>query len=99
MLSTSNLSAAQAETYYTKEDYYSSEEKAHPTKWMGKGTMLLGLSGAVSQQDFSSLLCWEGSRRAILIGKSGGPGEAESGDRFYFQCPEECEHCRPGAAG
>jgi hypothetical protein len=35
MLSTSNLSAAQAETYYTHEDYYSAEEKSSsdPSGW------------------------------------------------------------------
>nr|WP_035992078.1 relaxase domain-containing protein [Leptolyngbya sp. KIOST-1] len=56
MLSTSNLSAAQAETYYTHEDYYSAEEAAHPTKWVGKGAASLGLAGIVNQQEFSQML-------------------------------------------
>jgi conjugative relaxase-like TrwC/TraI family protein len=73
MLSTSNLSAAQAETYYTKEDYYSSEEEAHPTKWMGKGAAALGLSGTVSQHEFSSLLSGQGSGWSVLSGKVVNP--------------------------
>ena len=56
MLSVRNLSAAQAETYYTKEDYYSTEETAHPTQWVGKGAAVLGMSGAVNPQGFSQLL-------------------------------------------
>lgn len=56
MLATSNLSAAQAETYYTKEDYYSAEEAAYSTKWVGKGAASLGLVGIVHQQEFSQIL-------------------------------------------
>ncbi len=48
MLSTSNLSADQAETYYTHEDYYSSEESAHPTKWVGTKSVSIA---ALVQQD------------------------------------------------
>jgi conjugative relaxase-like TrwC/TraI family protein len=88
MLSTSNLSAAQAETYYSKEDYYSSEEKAHPTKWMGKGTMLLGLSGAVSQQDFSSLLSGKAPDGQSLSGKVVDPEKRRAATDFTFSAPK-----------
>ena len=88
MLSTSNLSAAQAETYYTKEDYYSSEEKAHPTKWMGKGTTLLGLSGAVSQQDFSSLLSGKAPDGQSLSGKVVDPEKRRAATDFTFSAPK-----------
>jgi hypothetical protein len=98
MLSTSNLSAAQAETYYTKEDYYSSEEKAHPTKWMGKGAVARIIWRSESAR-LQQLAFRKGSGWAVVIGKSGGPGEAKSRNRLYFQCSEECQHCRPGAAG
>jgi len=88
MLSTSNLSAAQAETYYTKEDYYSSEEKAHPTQWMGKGTVLLGLSGAVSQQDFSSLLAGKAPDGQSLSVKVVAPEKRRAATNFTFSAPK-----------
>jgi conjugative relaxase-like TrwC/TraI family protein len=88
MLSTSNLSAAQAETYYTKEDYYSSEEKTHPTQWMGKGTTLLELSGAVSQQDFSSLLAGKAPDGQSLSGKVVAPEKRRAATDFTFSAPK-----------
>jgi conjugative relaxase-like TrwC/TraI family protein len=88
MLSTSNLSAAQAETYYTKEDYYFSEEKAHPTKWVGKGTTLLGLSGAVSRQDFSSLLAGKAPDGQSLSGKVVAPEKRRAATDFTFSAPK-----------
>jgi len=88
MLSTSNLSAAQAETYYTKEDYYSSEEKTHPTKWMGKGAILLGLPGAVSQQDFSSLLAGKAPDGQSLSGKVVDPEKRRAATDFTFSAPK-----------
>jgi conjugative relaxase-like TrwC/TraI family protein len=88
MLSTSNLSAAQAETYYTKEDYYSSEEKAHPTKWMGKGAAALGLSGVVSQQEFSSLLSGKAPDGQSLSGKVVDPEKRRAATDFTFSAPK-----------
>ena len=88
MLSTSNLSAAQAETYYTKEDYYSSEEVAHPTKWMGKGAAALGLSGTVSQHEFSSLLSGQAPDGQSLSGKVVDPEKRRAATDFTFSAPK-----------
>ena len=88
MLSTSNLSAAQAETYYTKEDYYSSEEEAHPTKWVGKGAAVLGLSGTVSQHEFSSLLSGEAPDGQSLSGKVVNPEKRRAATDFTFSAPK-----------
>jgi conjugative relaxase-like TrwC/TraI family protein len=88
MLSTSNLSAAQAETYYSKEDYYSSEEKAHPTKWMGNGAAALGLSSVVSQQDFSSLLSGKAPDGQSLSGKVVDPDKRRAATDFTFSAPK-----------
>ena len=88
MLSTSNLSAAQAETYYTKEDYYSSEEAAHPTKWMGKGAAALGLSGAVSQHEFSSLLSGQAPDGQSLSGKVVNPEKRRAATDFTLSAPK-----------
>ena len=58
-LSPGALNAGQAETYfeqhYSHDDYYS---EGHRTigQWIGKGAADLGLTGAVSQEDFSRLL-------------------------------------------
>ena len=88
MLSTSSLSAAQAETYYTKEDYYSKEEKAHPTKWVGKGAAALGLSDVVNQQDFSNLLAGKAPDGQSLTGRAVDPEKRRAGTDFTFSAPK-----------
>ena len=88
MLSTSNLSAAQAETYYTKEDYYSSEEEAHPTEWVGKGAAALGLSGTVSQHEFSGLLAGQAPDGQSLSGKVVNPEKRRAATDFTFSAPK-----------
>lgn len=85
MLSARNLSAAQAETYYTKEDYYSAEEKAHPTKWMGKGAVALRMSGAVNQQDFSQLLAGKSPDGQSLTGRAIDPEKRRAATDFTFR--------------
>jgi conjugative relaxase-like TrwC/TraI family protein len=88
MLSTSNLSAAQAETYYTKEDYYSAEEAAHPTKWVGKGAASLGLAGVVSQQAFSQMLLGQAPDGQMLAGKDIDPEKRRAATDFTFSAPK-----------
>ncbi|NMF86777.1 MobF family relaxase, partial [Nodosilinea sp. P-1105] len=88
MLSTSNLSAAQAETYYTKEDYYSAEETAHPTKWVGKGAASLGLAGVVNQQEFSQMLSGQAPGGQSLTGKAIDPEKRRAATDFTFSAPK-----------
>ena len=88
MLSTSNLSAAQAETYYKKEDYYSSEEEAHSTKWVGKGAAALGLLETVSQHEFSSLLSGQSPDGQSLSGKVVNPEKRRAATDFTFSAPK-----------
>jgi conjugative relaxase-like TrwC/TraI family protein len=88
MLSTSNLSAAQAETYYTKEDYYSAEEAAHPTKWVGKGSASLGLAGVVNQQAFSQMLSGQAPDGQMLTGKVVDPEKRRAATDFTFSAPK-----------
>ncbi|MBD2114979.1 MULTISPECIES: MobF family relaxase [Cyanophyceae] len=88
MLSTSNLSAAQAETYYTHEDYYSAEEAAHPTKWMGKGAASLGLAGVVNQQEFSQMLSGQAPGGRSLTGKVVDPEKRRAATDFTFSAPK-----------
>jgi conjugative relaxase-like TrwC/TraI family protein len=88
MLSTSNLSAAQAETYYTHEDYYSAEEAAHPTQWVGKGAASLGLTGFVNQQEFSQMLSGQAPDGRSLTGKVVGPEKRRAATDFTFSAPK-----------
>jgi conjugative relaxase-like TrwC/TraI family protein len=88
MLSTSNLSAAQAETYYTKEDYYSKEEKAHPSRWAGKGAAALGLEGTVQQENFSNLLAGKSPGGESLTGKAIDPDRRRAATDFTFSAPK-----------
>ncbi|WP_052050821.1 MobF family relaxase [Leptolyngbya sp. KIOST-1] len=88
MLSTSNLSAAQAETYYTHEDYYSVEEAAHPTQWVGKGAASLGLAGTVNQQAFSQMLSGQATDGRSLTGKAIDPENRRAATDFTFSAPK-----------
>ncbi|MGG6242007.1 MobF family relaxase [Nodosilinea sp. AN01ver1] len=88
MLSTSNLSAAQAETYYTHEDYYSAEEAAHPTKWVGKGAASLGLAEVVNQQEFSQMLSGQAPDGRSLTGKVVDPEKRRAATDFTFSAPK-----------
>ncbi|MEM8715366.1 MAG: MobF family relaxase, partial [Cyanobacteria bacterium P01_G01_bin.4] len=56
MLSLCNISAAQGETYYKKENYYSNEESKSHSQWSGAGAKQLGLSGEIDFESFSNLL-------------------------------------------
>jgi hypothetical protein len=58
MLSMCSVSAAQAETYYEKDDYYTAgTDAAHSTaRWYGQGASTLGLQGEVKPEDFKALL-------------------------------------------
>ena len=55
---------------------------------MGKGTMLLGLSGAVSQQDFSSLLSGKAPDGLSLSGKVVDPEKRRAATDFTFSAPK-----------
>jgi conjugative relaxase-like TrwC/TraI family protein len=55
MMSISNLkSAAQAASYYEKDDYYTQDQS--PSSWWGKTTEKLGLKGKVNREVFQGLL-------------------------------------------
>ena len=60
MLSMSNVSAAQAENYYDKDDYYTQDlqpdQQRPSSQWTGKGAATLGLTGDVTKSTFQTLL-------------------------------------------
>ena len=51
MLSLANVSAAQAENYYEKDDYYTQGDPdlQSDSQWQGNGAEKLGLNGAVDK--------------------------------------------------
>jgi hypothetical protein len=55
MLSLTVISANQGETYYTAENYYTSEENQAHSGWWGQGAKSLGLAGQV--QGATSKIC------------------------------------------
>ena len=55
MISISNLkNAAQAASYYEKDDYY--VDKECPSQWWGKGAEKLGLEGRVEREKFRDIM-------------------------------------------
>ncbi|MEO0851983.1 MAG: MobF family relaxase [Cyanobacteria bacterium J06648_11] len=56
MMSLSNISAQQGETYYTHENYYCADEAQPQSEWAGIGAASLGLEGSVDRDRFSHLL-------------------------------------------
>ncbi|KWI31994.1 MobF family relaxase [Burkholderia stagnalis] len=68
MLSLHNVSnAAQAQTYFAKDNYYTQNENTEHSAWFGKGAATLGLSGKVTPAQFMNLL--EGRVRDQQLGK------------------------------
>ena len=56
MLTTKTITPKQGESYYAKENYYSTEESVKHSQWMGKGAKKLKLKGKVKSKDFKRLL-------------------------------------------
>ncbi len=56
MLTTKVITPKQGESYYAKENYYSTEESVKHSQWIGKGAKKLGLTGKVKPKDFKKLL-------------------------------------------
>jgi len=79
MLSISKIrSASSASSYFSKENYYTkdSPEAERESSWFGAGAVTLGLSGVVSQEQFSELLHGnlpDGSQ----LGRTGEGGKRE----------------------
>ncbi|MEL6606050.1 MAG: MobF family relaxase [Cyanobacteria bacterium J06614_10] len=88
MLSTSNLSAAQAENYFVKDDYYTEEEQLEASFWLGKGAENLGLTGTVEKAVFGELLNGTGPGGEVLSGKEVDPKKRRAATDFTFSAPK-----------
>ena len=54
MINVKNVAAAQAESYYRADDYYT--KGTPPAEWIGKGAERLGLTEADADRQFADLL-------------------------------------------
>ena len=88
MLSTSNLSAAQAENYFVKDDYYTEEEQHEASFWLGKGAENLELTGTVDKAVFGELLGGTGPNGEVLAGKDIDPKKRRAATDFTFSAPK-----------
>ncbi|MEM9004743.1 MAG: MobF family relaxase [Cyanobacteria bacterium P01_F01_bin.86] len=88
MLSTSNLSAAQAENYFVKDDYYTEEEQHEASFWAGKGAANSGLTGTVEKAVFSELLSGVGPNGESLSGQKIDPKKRRAATDFTFSAPK-----------
>ncbi|MEM8804533.1 MAG: MobF family relaxase [Cyanobacteria bacterium P01_G01_bin.38] len=91
MLSIANVSAAQAATYYQKDDYYTqgTQPDAQATAyWFGKGATTLGLSGPVDTATFQTLLEGHGPDGQALLAGRIDPKTHRAGTDFTFSAPK-----------
>jgi conjugative relaxase-like TrwC/TraI family protein len=89
MLSFCNVSAAQAEHYYQKDDYYTRDEAPQsPSYWTGKGATTLGLEGAVAQEAFTDLLHGLAPDGIFLLGRWVDPEKHRAATDYTFSAPK-----------
>jgi conjugative relaxase-like TrwC/TraI family protein len=89
MLSFCNVSAAQAENYYQKDDYYTREEAPQsPSYWTGKGATTLGLEGAVDREVFVDLLHGLSPDETFLLGRWVDPEKHRAATDYTFSAPK-----------
>lgn len=89
MLSLTVISANQGETYYTAENYYTTEENQSHSSWWGQGAKSLGLAGQVQGGDFKNLL--HGSHpqgHQTLSGRKIDPERHRAGLDLTFSAPK-----------
>ncbi len=87
MLSTSNVSAAQAENYYTREDYYT-QEQSDASHWFGKGATALGISGTVDKLTFHCLLHGKTPNGQSLSGRRIDSSQRRAATDYAFSAPK-----------
>jgi conjugative relaxase-like TrwC/TraI family protein len=93
MLSLSHVTAAQAENYYEKDDYYTQDAadgqiNRSGTQWYGHGAAILGLEGAVNPQTFKDLLHGQSPQGDCLHGRSIDPTKHRAATDYTFSAPK-----------
>ena len=90
MLSLANVSAAQAENYYEKDDYYTQGDPdlQSDSQWQGNGAEKLGLEGAVDKQIFQQLLHGQTPDGKSLHSKAINPEKHRAATDYTFSAPK-----------
>ena len=90
MLTSANVSAKQAASYYEKDDYYTRGDRdlASDTKWQGSGAQSLHLSGPVDSQQFQQLLCGQTPDGNNLHGRKIDPSKHRAATDYTFSAPK-----------
>lgn len=74
MINMTNVAAAQAESYYREDDYYTNGHP--PAEWIGKGAEVLALNEARASKDFGDLLRGKLPDGSEIPGGQGGKRRA-----------------------
>ena len=90
MLSLANVSAAQAENYYEKDDYYTQGDPdlQSDSHWQGNGAEKLGLEGAVDKAIFQQLLHGQTPDGKSLHSKAINPENHRAATDYTFSAPK-----------
>ena len=90
MLSLANVSAAQAENYYEKDDYYTQGDPdlQSDSQWQGKGAAKLGLEGAVDKAIFQQLLHGQTPEGKSLHSKAINQEKHRAATDYTFSAPK-----------
>ena len=90
MLSLANVSAAQAESYYEKDDYYTQGDPdlQSDSQWQGNGAEKLGLEGAVDKAAFQQLLHGQTPDGKSLHSKAINPEKHRAATDYTFSAPK-----------
>ena len=90
MLSLANVSAAQAENYYEKDDYYTQGDPdlQSDSQWQGNGAAQLHLTGAVDKQIFQQLLHGQTPDGKSLHSKRINPEKHRAATDYTFSAPK-----------
>ena len=90
MLTSANVSAAQAENYYEKDDYYTQGDPTleSDSQWQGTGAANLALTGPVEQQQFQQLLQGQTPDGKPLHSRKIDPSNHRAATDYTFSAPK-----------
>ena len=90
MLTSANVSAAQAENYYEKDDYYTQGEPdlESDTQWQGTGAKNLHLEGPIDKQQFQQLLHGQTPDGKSLHSRKIDPSKHRAATAYTFSAPK-----------
>ena len=90
MLTSANVSAAQAENYYEKDDYYTQGDPdlESDTRWQGEGAKNLNLTGPINKEEFQQLLHGQTPDGKSLHGRKIEPSKHRAATDYTFSAPK-----------